>query len=130
LKMTYGNISVSSDDRNSKTDTKLLKLGSFFGDMVKTSIGTNIYGGLRLGVSSHLHGFVTSDVPSFVIYGHGIGAENVEMELESAIRTQKRMMSRRNVEMSHEYESLIVDVFQRTAEQRAEKGIAAKKFKL
>jgi hypothetical protein len=108
----------------------LIKLGSFFGDMVKTSIGTNIYGGLKIGVSSHLHGFITHDVPSFVIFGEGIGAENVEMELSSAVRTQKRMMSRRNVELTSEYETVIESVFKRTAADRLEKRIRAKKFRI
>lgn len=130
LKMTYGNISVSNYKVREKTDTGLTKLGSFFGDMVKTSIGTNVYGGLSLGVASHLHGVVTQDVPSFVIYGQGIGAENVEMDLDSAIRTQARMMSRRDSEITQEYEKLIRLLFSRTSEDRLRKGIIAKKFRL
>lgn len=130
LKMTYGPISMLSYDNNIKADTQLIKLGSFFGDMVKTSIGTNIYGGLRLGVSSHLHGFITQDVPSFVIFGAGIGAENVEMELTSAVRTQRRMMSRRKVDLTSEYQVLIETVFKQTAKDRSEKHIKAKKFRI
>ena len=72
----------SQDDYRKKVDSGLIKLGAFFGDMAKTSIGTNIYGGIRIGVSSHVHGgFVTRDIPSYVIFGAGIGAENVELEL-------------------------------------------------
>jgi UDP-N-acetylglucosamine diphosphorylase / glucose-1-phosphate thymidylyltransferase / UDP-N-acetylgalactosamine diphosphorylase / glucosamine-1-phosphate N-acetyltransferase / galactosamine-1-phosphate N-acetyltransferase len=108
----------------------LIKVGSFFGDMVKTSIGTNIYGGLKLGISSHLHGFITQDVPSFVIFGEGIGAENVEMELTSAVRTQERMMSRRNLELTSEYRAVIESVFKRTATERSERRIKAKKFRI
>jgi UDP-N-acetylglucosamine diphosphorylase / glucose-1-phosphate thymidylyltransferase / UDP-N-acetylgalactosamine diphosphorylase / glucosamine-1-phosphate N-acetyltransferase / galactosamine-1-phosphate N-acetyltransferase len=130
LKMTYGPISMLSVDKKNKINTHLIKLGSFFGDMVKTSIGTNIYGGLKIGVSSHLHGFITQDVPSFVIFGEGIGAENVEMELSSAIRTQERMMSRRNVELTSEYETIIERIFKRTAADRLEKRIRAKKFRI
>ncbi len=132
LKMTYGTISMySHDDDRKKVDSGLIKLGAFFGDMAKTSIGTNIYGGVRVGVSSHVHGgFVTRDIPSYVIFGAGIGAENVEMELSSAIRTQKRMMSRRGVNMSEQYESLMIDVFEQTADERSRKGIKAKKFSM
>lgn len=130
LKMTYGNISVSTYREREKIDTGLIKLGSFFGDMVKTSIGTNIYGGLQLGIASHLHGIVTQDVPSFVIYGQGIGAENVEMDLESAIRTQERMMSRRDMEITPEYEKLIRLIFKNTSDDRLRKGISSKKFRL
>lgn len=130
LKMTYGPVSMTPYHRKVKVNTQLIKLGSFFGDMVKTSIGTNIYGGLRLGVSSHLHGFVTDDVPSFVIFGQGLGSENVEMELTSAVRTQKRMMSRRNIELTVEYQKMIEMVFKRTAIDRSDKRIKAKKFRI
>ncbi|MEO9364299.1 MAG: putative sugar nucleotidyl transferase, partial [Nitrososphaera sp.] len=75
LKMTYGKIRIEG------RDTGLDKLGSFFADMSKTSIGTLVYSGRRIGVSSHLHGLVSGDVPSFTIYGKGIGAKNVELEL-------------------------------------------------
>ena len=132
LKMTYGTISMySHDDYRKKVDSGLIKLGVFFGDMAKTSIGTNIYGGIRVGVSSHVHGgFVTGDIPGYVIFGAGIGAENVELELSSAIRTQKRMMSRRGVTMSDQYESLMTDVFEQTTDERSKKGIKAKKFSM
>ena len=130
LKMTYGPISMLSYGKMNKINTHLIKLGSFFGDMVKTSIGTNIYGGLKLGISSHLHGFITQDVPSFVISGEGIGAENVEMELDSAVRTQERMMSRRNLKLSSEYQTVIESVFKRTTADRLQKKIKAKKFRI
>ena len=130
LKMTYGPVSMTPYHGKGKVNTQLIKLGSFIGDMVKTSIGTNIYGGLRLGVSSHLHGFITEDVPSFVIFGQGLGSENVEMELTSAIRTQQRMMSRRNIELTVEYQKMIEMVFKRTAIDRSDKRIKAKKFRI
>ena len=95
LKMTYGNIKMSSG-KNKKIDTGQNKLGSFFADMVKTSIGTLIYSGRRIGVSSHLHGLVAQDVPSFTIYGTSIGARNVELQINSIIETQRKMMRRRN----------------------------------
>jgi UDP-N-acetylglucosamine diphosphorylase/glucosamine-1-phosphate N-acetyltransferase len=129
LKMTYGTISMFSYGDYRKIDSGLIKLGAFFGDMVKTSIGTNIYGGTKIGASSHIHGgFATQDIPSYVIFGAGIGAENVELELSSAIRTQKRMMSRRDVNMSLQYEALMKDVFEQTTDERSKKGIKAKKF--
>src|SRR5262249_45723764 len=59
LKMTYGDIKIISGKQ--KIDTGMNKLGSFIGDMVKTSIGTLIYSGRRIGVSSHLHGLVAHD---------------------------------------------------------------------
>jgi hypothetical protein len=115
---------------NQKIDTKTNKLGSFFGDMVKTSIGTNIYSGIRIGVSSHIYGNIFSDVPSYVIYGHGIGSENVEMDVSLAIKFQKRMMSRRNVNMSLPYEKMMKTLFEMTSKERNTYGVRPKRFTL
>ena len=124
LKMTYGNIKMNSG-KNKKIDTGQNKIGSFFADMVKTSIGTLIYSGRRIGVSSHLHGLVAQDVPSFTIYGTSIGAGNVELKLESIIETQRKMMKRRNQTMTKAYEQLVEDLFVKTAKDR--KGIGVRK---
>jgi UDP-N-acetylglucosamine diphosphorylase/glucosamine-1-phosphate N-acetyltransferase len=128
LKMTYGTISMKVG--NEKKDTNTIKLGSFFGDMAKTSIGTNIYCGMKIGVSSHVHGNIFNDVPSYVIYGQGIGSENAEMDISSAIKFQKRMMSRRNVNMSLSYESMMRELFDVTSNERKEYGIRSKRFTL
>ena len=128
LKMTYGTISIKMG--NEKIDTKTNKLGSFFGDMVKTSIGTNIYSGIRIGVSSHIYGNIFSDVPPYVIYGHGIGSENVEMDVSLAIKFQKRMMSRRNVNMSLPYEKMMKTLFEMTSKERNTYGVRPKRFTL
>jgi UDP-N-acetylglucosamine diphosphorylase/glucosamine-1-phosphate N-acetyltransferase len=121
LKMTYGNIRM---DR----DTGMNKVGSFFADMAKTSIGTLVYSDRRIGVSSHLHGLVAYDIPSFTIYGSSIGAKDVELELASAIETQKRMMSRRGKSMSKAYEQMVKDVFLLTAQERKKAGVRKGKF--
>jgi UDP-N-acetylglucosamine diphosphorylase / glucose-1-phosphate thymidylyltransferase / UDP-N-acetylgalactosamine diphosphorylase / glucosamine-1-phosphate N-acetyltransferase / galactosamine-1-phosphate N-acetyltransferase len=127
LKMTYGKIKMNSGNKD-KVDTGLNKIGSFFADMVKTSIGTLIYSGRRIGVSSHLYGLVARDVPSFTIYGTSIGVRNVELELDSIIETQKKMMGRRNQTMSKAYEQMIKDVFATTAPDRKRHGISKGKF--
>lgn len=126
LKMTYGTISMKVG--NDKKDTKSMKLGSFFGDMSKTSIGTNIYCGLKIGISSHVYGNIFEDVPSYVIYGHGIGSENAEMEISSSIKFQKRMMSRRNVRMSSEYENMMKTLFEMTSNERKKAKVLKKEF--
>jgi UDP-N-acetylglucosamine diphosphorylase / glucose-1-phosphate thymidylyltransferase / UDP-N-acetylgalactosamine diphosphorylase / glucosamine-1-phosphate N-acetyltransferase / galactosamine-1-phosphate N-acetyltransferase len=126
LKMTYGNIKMNSGKK--KVDTGQNKIGSFFADMVKTSIGTLIYSGRRIGVSSHLHGLVAQDVPSFTIYGTSIGVRNVELELDSIIETQSKMMRRRNQMMSKAYEQMIKDVFATTAADRKLRGVRKGKF--
>ena len=113
---------------NDKKDTKSMKLGSFFGDMSKTSIGTNIYCGLKIGMSSHVYGNIFEDVPSYVIYGHGVGSENAEMDITSSIKFQKRMMSRRNVRMSSEYENMMKTLFEMTINERKKAKVLKKEF--
>jgi UDP-N-acetylglucosamine diphosphorylase/glucosamine-1-phosphate N-acetyltransferase len=130
LKMTYGNIKMSSRGRNKKIDTGQNKIGSFFADMVKTSIGTLIYSGKRIGVSSHLHGLVAQDVPSFTIYGISIGARNVELQIDSIIETQRKMMRRRNQTMTKAYEQMIKDLFAITALDRKRTGVRRGDFAL
>jgi len=126
LKMTYGNIRVGSG--KGRIDTGQNKVGSFIADMAKTSIGTLIYSGRRIGVSSHLHGLVAQDVPSFTIYGVSIGAKRAELELRSAIDTQKKMMSRRSQTMSKNYEQMIRDVYSMTSPDRKRAGVRKAKF--
>src|SRR5919112_4978925 len=128
LKMTYGNIKMNMGKNYKKIDTGQNKMGSFFADMVKTSIGTLIYSGMRIGVSSHLLGLVAQDVPSFTIYGKSIGARNVELMLDSIIETQKKMMRRRNQTMTKAYEQMIKDVFAITALDRKRLGVRTGKF--
>jgi UDP-N-acetylglucosamine diphosphorylase/glucosamine-1-phosphate N-acetyltransferase len=129
LKMTYGNIKMTGG-KNKKIDTGQNKIGSFFADMVKTSIGTLIYSGRRIGVSSHLHGLVAQDVPSFTIYGTSIGARNVELQIDSIIETQRKMMRRRNQTMTKAYEQMIKDLFAITALDRKRIGVRRGKFAL
>ena len=126
LKMTYGTISMKIGDE--KKDTGITKLGSFFGDMSKTSIGTNIYCGMRIGISSHLYGNIANDVPSYVIYGQGIGSQNAQMDGSSAIKFQKRMMSRRNISMSTHYENMMKTIFDMTSKEREDYGVRPKRF--
>lgn len=122
LKMTYGNVKVAG------RDTGLDNVGVFIADMAKTSIGTLVYSGTKIGVSAHLHGLVTKDVPSFSIWGAGIGAKSAELELSSAIETQKKMMSRRGQAMSKAYEKMIKNVFLMTAADRKKAGVRKAKF--
>ncbi|MDQ3717978.1 MAG: hypothetical protein M3311_02345, partial [Thermoproteota archaeon] len=129
LKMTYGNIKMSRGN-NKKIDTGQNKIGSFFADMVKTSVGTLIYSGIQIGVSSHLHGLIAQDVPSFTIYGMSIGAKNVELQMDSTIETQRKMMRRRNQIMTKAYEQMIKDLFAITALDRKRTGVRSGKFAL
>jgi len=127
LKNTYGSIRATVGDVI--VDTKSTKVGAFIGDMAKTSIGSLIYTGKRVGVSSHVHGCAYFDVPSFTIYAASFGKDLVELDLKSAIETQRRMMARRGLELTTALEKLITSVFHLTREERARAGVVARYFR-
>jgi len=127
LKNTYGSVKVEIEKK--RVDTKSMKIGCFIGDHVKTSIGTQIYTGKKIGVAAHVHGFVTEDVPSFTIWARSLGAKNVELSLQSAVETQKRVFSRRGVKQTREDIKLLETLFRITAKERKEAGVYRGKFK-
>jgi len=128
LKNTYGNVKVEINKK--RIDTGSTKVGCFMGDHAKTSIGTNIYTGIKIGVASHIHGFVTEHVPSFTIWAKSLGAKNVELSLKSAIQTQKRVFSRRGVKQTREDIQLLETLFKITAKERRAANVRKGMFKL
>ena len=128
LKNTYGIVKVTV--RGAKVSTGLIKLGCFVGDHVKTSIGTQIYSGKKIGPFSHVHGFVYEDVPPFTIWAKSLGAEPVELVLESAIETQRRMYERRGVSQTRADIELAKRLIELTAEERAKSGVKRGRFEL
>lgn len=128
LKNTYGTVRVSIGD--SKIDTGLIKLGCFMGDYVKASIGTQIYSGKKIGPFSHIHGFIYDDVPPFTVWAKSLGFEPVELRLESAIETQRRMYERRGISQTKADIELIRRLFELTAEERARRGVNRETLKL
>jgi len=126
LKNTYGNVQVSTRGKN--VDTGTTKVGCFIGDHAKTSIGTQIYTGKKIGIASQVHGFVTKDVPSFTIWSESLGSKPAELYLQSAIETQKRVLARRSVEQTKEDVELLKKLFEATAKERKESGVVKKRF--
>ena len=121
LKNTYGTVRLNLN--GSRIDTNNRKIGCFIGDMTKTSIGTLIYTGKTIGISSHLHGVVYEDVPSFTIYAKTLGLDPVELRLESAIETQRRMMARRGLNLTRTRERLIRYLYTLTQAERKRKNV-------
>ena len=120
LKNTYGTVRLQKDGK--KVDTGLVKFGPVVGDMAKVSIGALVYAGKTLGVASQVTGLVDSNVPSFTYKG-GEGTELVELQLDSVLETQRRMMERRGQELSREEEALVRSVFAATAQERRAAGV-------
>jgi UDP-N-acetylglucosamine diphosphorylase / glucose-1-phosphate thymidylyltransferase / UDP-N-acetylgalactosamine diphosphorylase / glucosamine-1-phosphate N-acetyltransferase / galactosamine-1-phosphate N-acetyltransferase len=126
LKNTYGTIKASYGGK--LVDTGMNKVGVFVGDMVKTAIGVLLMSGKSIGVSAHVFGTVAEDVPSFTLYGKSLGAKSKEVEFKSAVETQRRMMARREVEMSEALVSMLGYVFERTLRDRTLAKVKKGKF--
>lgn len=116
LKNTYGTVKMYIQGK--KLDSGQLKLGCFLADHVKLSIGSYIYTGKKVGVASQLHGIVNEDVPSFVIYTSSLRKPCTELSLDSAIRTQRRMMERRGLKQTEADVNLLKAVFELTKKER------------
>lgn len=115
LKNTYGEIRKKTSYGVLSTGMK--KLGSFFGQHSKISIGAMLFSATYVGTASHVMGFVSEDIPPFIIYrGHGVADE---LEIGSAIRTYERMASRRNVEPSRGEIEALKTLFKITSDERA-----------
>ena len=127
LKNTYGEIKVSVGGKILKTG--LVKVGAFIADMAKTGIGTTITCGKSIGVSSHVLGNVSSNVPSFTMHSDSPRLSAVEIYIDSAIETQKRMMSRRGIAVSEAYVSMIKNVFKLTGNDRRANRVSKGRFR-
>jgi len=113
LKNTYGNVKMCVNGL--LTDSGMIKLGSFVSDFSKLSIGTHIYSGKWIGVSSLVHGLVNIDIPSFTIW---TGKSLIELNISKAIDMQKRMFSRRGICQKQYHIKLLSKIFELTKEER------------
>ena len=128
LKNTYGTIKTRIGKQ--EVSTSRMKAGCYIADDAKTAIGSLILAGKSIGVASHLYGIATEEVPSFTIYAKSLGREAYEMELDSAIETQKRMMSRRGVKQTREDATLLRKIFRLTSAERVSSKVIKGRFKI
>jgi|TARA_B100000315_G_scaffold247327_1_gene275871 UDP-N-acetylglucosamine diphosphorylase/glucosamine-1-phosphate N-acetyltransferase len=128
LKNTYGVIKMNVG--NVEVNTASNKIGCFISDYVKTSIGCFIYTGKRIGVASHIHGYVTEDVPSFTIHAKSLTGKSFELHKNSAIETQKRIMKRRNRNQTSYEKDLLNQVFEMTQDERYIAGVLKTDFSM
>lgn len=94
LKNTYGPVSL--DTPHGLRDTGALKLGTFFGDHVKTGIGLRLTTGSVIGAGSNVYGaaMALKSVPPF---SWGEGSALSEYALDRFLRMAERAMGRRKV---------------------------------
>lgn len=121
MKNTYGSIKMNLN--GTRVDSNRIKIGCFIADYAKTSIGCYIYTGKKIGVAAQTHGYICEDVPSFTIYSKTLKGRNFEIQLESAIETQKRMMLRRGVKQTSYDIRLLKAIFEATQDERYRKGV-------
>lgn len=126
LKDTYGTVKMMINGK--RLDSGRTKVGCFIADNVKTSIGTFVYTGKKIGVASHIHGYVPEDVPDFTIYAKSMGYRLFEVSIESAIEAQKRMMERRGIEQTKEDADLLRKVFSMNKDERYRAGVIKGEF--
>lgn len=126
LKDTYGNIKYNVSGKT--IDSKEQFFGCAIGDNSKSSIGTMIYTGKKIGFAAHIHGTVSEDVPSFCMWAKSLGSKPKELYLESAIRTYSRASKRRGIKLTKEYEELIKNIFQLTRKERKDSSISSDPF--
>jgi hypothetical protein len=98
LKNTYGTVSLATPAGT--RDTGLIKMGTFFGDHVKTGIGLRLTTGTVIGAGSSIHGAAMppKNVPPF---SWGEGGSLGEYELDKFVRTAERAMGRRGVPLGN-----------------------------
>ena len=86
--------------------------------------------GKKIGISSHLHGYVTTDIPSFVIYSNINKSVCTELYKKSAIKTQKEMMRRRNISYREEEINLLEYLYNLTKDERIKLNYKENKFNI
>ena len=128
--VNLGGLTTTSDLKNDYSEVEVyingklintgrLKVGSFIGDHTKTGIGTMFTTGSTVGVMCNLLSSgapLPKYIPSFVWFyrgkmGRGLG-------LDPMLRTARKVMSRRGVEMSEAEERLYRYLYERTRQER------------
>ncbi|MFQ5641621.1 MAG: GlmU family protein [bacterium] len=119
LKNNYSHVKVQIDGE--MVDSGSQFVGLFMGDHSKTGINTMFNTGTVVGVMSNVFGagFPPKFIPSFA-WGGSEGF--VEHDPDKALATARRVMARRKIALSKEYENMLRDVFKLTAHERVHPG--------
>jgi len=117
LKNNYDFIKIWDEHRNKSIQTGLQFCGLLMGDHSKCGINTMFNTGTVVGVSANIFGggFPEKFIPSFT-WGGSDGM--VTYDFDRAIDTAKRMMARRNKELSQAEVMMLRHVFDTTEGQR------------
>jgi len=118
LKNNYDVVKVWSESKGQLESTGLQFCGLMMGDHSKCGINTMFNTGTVVGVSANIYGgdFPEKFVPSFSWGGSG---GMTTYSFDKAMDTARRMMSRRNIELSAAEEAMYHYIFTSTSVQRA-----------
>jgi UDP-N-acetylglucosamine diphosphorylase/glucosamine-1-phosphate N-acetyltransferase len=112
---------VSVPQGGGKVDTGLLKVGSFIGDHTKTSIDTQLNTGSAIGPFAMLVASGTlmpRYLPAFCQVINGTIQERTD--LRQTFATASAMMARRGVAWTEAHADFFLDLYERTAAERAQ----------
>ena len=100
VQVTFAGRGSKGEGRGQTIDTGLLKVGCFIGDHAKTAIGTLINTGARIGTFANWFepGLSPKEIPAFAWGG------KARWPLGHVISNARKVMARRGVTMSEEYE--------------------------
>lgn len=120
LKNTYGPVSVVTEQGKMNTGRQFL--GLVMGDHSKSGINVMFDTGTIAGIACNIFGagLPPKFIPSF---SWGGGREFVVHEPDKALETARRVMARREVELTGAYERLFREIFTRTIPLRTKGGI-------
>ena len=110
LKNNYSKISIINWKTKLPYDEGVQFLGTIMGDHSKTAINTQLNTGTIVGVCSNIFhsGFPPKYIPSFS-WG---GKENFQTyQFEKAIEAMSAMMKRRGVDLTSEYQDMMLKIF-------------------
>ncbi len=111
VRVFYRGIGNRSAERAASIDTGLTKVGCFFGDHVKTAIGSLFNSGCRVGAFANWFepGLARKELAPFSWGKHGCWS------CDAAVANARVVMARRGVQMSAAYERAVRDLYERTA---------------
>jgi hypothetical protein len=120
LKNDYSTIKIWNYDKQQFIDSKQQYLGLYMGDHSKSAINTSFNTGTTIGVNCNIFGagFPRNFIPSFS-WGGSQGLKNYN--IDKAIEVANKVMARRNVSFTQEYENLLRSIFDITANFRHKK---------
>ncbi len=121
LKSNYSSVKVSVNGE--PIDSGMQFVGVTIGDHSKTAINSTFNTGTVIGVSSNVFGtgFPPKYVPSF---SWGAAGETfTTYNIEKAIAVARKVMERRNIELSDFEETLFKKIFELTSDERKKQGM-------